>query len=169
MNTARTELEDQIHELETSDLRYIHKQIEIDKFNFALGIIDDIEKRAEKDKEFLQWLLDRLIYVYRESENVDFVHKLRNIISNTGMPHYIYRLQLFNNSDELQVEKFEYNVVKAETKQFKCGSEQYIKRHWTETVFSEAEAAARVEKLNNDLMGPTAAALIAQKFPASVL
>jgi hypothetical protein len=31
------------------------------------------------DKEFLNWLADRLVNVYGESEYVDFVHKLRNI------------------------------------------------------------------------------------------
>ena len=32
-----------------------------------------------KDKDFLHWLADRVVYVYKESENVDFVQKLRNI------------------------------------------------------------------------------------------
>lgn len=31
------------------------------------------------DKEFLSWLTDRLVNVYGESENVDFVTKLRAI------------------------------------------------------------------------------------------
>jgi hypothetical protein len=31
------------------------------------------------DKEFLSWIADRLVYVYRESPNVDFVQKLRRI------------------------------------------------------------------------------------------
>jgi hypothetical protein len=33
------------------------------------------------DKDFLQWIHNRLIYVYRENENVDFLHRLRKIIS----------------------------------------------------------------------------------------
>jgi hypothetical protein len=32
-----------------------------------------------KDKEFLQWLSQRLIHVYGESEDVDFVTKLQAI------------------------------------------------------------------------------------------
>lgn len=32
-----------------------------------------------KDKEFLEWLIDRLIYVYKESPDVDFVLKLKAI------------------------------------------------------------------------------------------
>jgi len=32
------------------------------------------------DKEFLAWLLARLVNVYGESENVDFVHRLRRIV-----------------------------------------------------------------------------------------
>lgn len=31
------------------------------------------------DKEFLHWIADRLVYVYGESENVDFIRKLRSI------------------------------------------------------------------------------------------
>ena len=33
-----------------------------------------------KDKEFLQWLRDRLISVYDENPNVDFLTKLDSII-----------------------------------------------------------------------------------------
>lgn len=38
-------------------------------------------KRTQKllDAEFLSWLADRLINVYGESPNVDFVHKLRSV------------------------------------------------------------------------------------------
>lgn len=32
-----------------------------------------------KDLEFLNWIADRLVNVYGESPNVDFVHKLREI------------------------------------------------------------------------------------------
>lgn len=31
------------------------------------------------DAEFLHWLYERLIYVYRESPNVDFVLRLKRI------------------------------------------------------------------------------------------
>lgn len=31
------------------------------------------------DKEFLYWIIGRLICVYNESPNVDFIHRLRNI------------------------------------------------------------------------------------------
>lgn len=33
-----------------------------------------------KDREFLIWLADRLVIVYKESEHLDFVHKLSSII-----------------------------------------------------------------------------------------
>lgn len=33
------------------------------------------------DKEFLNWLADRLVHVYNESPNVDFIHKLKEITS----------------------------------------------------------------------------------------
>jgi len=38
-----------------------------------------------KDREFLQWLARRLITVYGESENVDFVHKLKSVAET--VPH----------------------------------------------------------------------------------
>jgi hypothetical protein len=31
------------------------------------------------DKEFLNWIIDRLINVYNENPNVDFIHRLRKI------------------------------------------------------------------------------------------
>lgn len=31
------------------------------------------------DKDFLNWVGDRLVHVYGESENVDFVRRLRKI------------------------------------------------------------------------------------------
>lgn len=38
-------------------------------------------KRTQEllDAEFLRWLVDRLINVYGESPNVDFVHRVRSI------------------------------------------------------------------------------------------
>jgi len=35
------------------------------------------------DKEFLNWLADRLVNVYNESENVDFVQKLKAVAEAT--------------------------------------------------------------------------------------
>lgn len=37
-----------------------------------------------KDNEFLNWLADRLVHVYGESPNVDFVLKLKAIANNIG-------------------------------------------------------------------------------------
>lgn len=36
-----------------------------------------------KDKEFLEWLVDRLVFVYNESPNIDFVLKLKSIARHT--------------------------------------------------------------------------------------
>ena len=42
-----------------------------------------------KDKEFLDWLADRLVYVYKESPNVDFVQKLKAIAKKAkGETHW---------------------------------------------------------------------------------
>lgn len=35
------------------------------------------------DKEFLQWIHDRLVLIHGENENFDYMWKLRSIISNT--------------------------------------------------------------------------------------
>ena len=35
-----------------------------------------------KDKEFLQWIYDRLRYQYDESIHIDYMNKLRNIIEH---------------------------------------------------------------------------------------
>jgi len=35
-----------------------------------------------KDKEHLQWIHDRIVEVYGESRNVDFLHRMRKIIDN---------------------------------------------------------------------------------------
>jgi len=32
------------------------------------------------DKEFLNWLADRLVHFYGESPNVDFIHKLKKLL-----------------------------------------------------------------------------------------
>jgi hypothetical protein len=34
------------------------------------------------DKEYLQWIYERIVNVYGESENVDFLIKMREIIEN---------------------------------------------------------------------------------------
>lgn len=36
----------------------------------------------EKTSDFLRWLADRLVNVYGESENVDFVLRLREVAKN---------------------------------------------------------------------------------------
>jgi len=38
-----------------------------------------------KDSEFLNWIADRLINVYGETENVDFVIKLRTVAANINV------------------------------------------------------------------------------------
>ena len=36
------------------------------------------------DKVFLQWLIDRLVHHYGENPNVDFVHRLREIMERAS-------------------------------------------------------------------------------------
>lgn len=50
------------------------------------------------DKIFLQWLHDRMIHVYGENENVDFLMKLQNIINNT--PDYVLTPNMSDCYDE---------------------------------------------------------------------
>ena len=35
------------------------------------------------DKEFLQWIHDRLVHVHKENINLDYMHKLRAVIEAT--------------------------------------------------------------------------------------
>ena len=171
MNEARKELEDKIETLH-GDLD-INDQILLSGLRMALGIVEGIEQRAEEDKIFLQTLHDDLIgstfvgyHISRE-----YLQRLRRIIAGMGktlgVPHYIYRAQLYSRHDNLKVERFEYHMEKV-SRRFSCGSDgDYIRRTWTETVFTESEAKERVAQLNTDLLGPTAAALIHQHFPQS--
>lgn len=41
------------------------------------------------NSQFLLWLSDRLVYVYGESENTDFIFKLRELASEQSEPHKI--------------------------------------------------------------------------------
>lgn len=45
-----------------------------------------------KDRDFLNWVADRLVNVHGEPENVDFVLKVRQIAERTGrsMPRHEY-------------------------------------------------------------------------------
>lgn len=45
-----------------------------------------------KDDDFLNWVADRLVHVYGENENVDFVLKLRQVAARAGrsMPRHEY-------------------------------------------------------------------------------
>lgn len=47
----------------------------------AAPLAVDLEK-VERDRQFLSWLADRLVSVYGESPNVDFVHKLRALAAS---------------------------------------------------------------------------------------
>lgn len=40
------------------------------------------------DKEFLQWIHDRLEFVHKEDHRVDFMYKLRAIIKETPQDKY---------------------------------------------------------------------------------
>jgi len=46
------------------------------------------------DSDFLKWLVERLIYVYKENTNTDFVIRLRDLAWSLDEPNYI------NRSDE---------------------------------------------------------------------
>ena len=39
-------------------------------------------KQNRGDREHLQWIHDRIVNVYGESENVDFLIKMRDVIDN---------------------------------------------------------------------------------------
>lgn len=41
-----------------------------------------VKEEIDKEKKHLQWIHDRIVNVYGESENVDFLIKMREIIYN---------------------------------------------------------------------------------------
>lgn len=43
----------------------------------------ELVQTLQANKDFLQWIYDRLIYVHRESSSVDYMHKFREIIEAT--------------------------------------------------------------------------------------
>lgn len=55
----------------------------LEQDNESLRTINEEQDKAlaeiEKDAEFLNWIADRIVHVYGESNNVDFVIKLRSI------------------------------------------------------------------------------------------
>ena len=52
--------------------------------SFMNDLKKEFDKREMKqtDKAHLQWIHDRIVNVYGENENVDFLIKMRDIISN---------------------------------------------------------------------------------------
>lgn len=44
--------------------------------------LEEQKAKLVSDVEFLEWVRDRLVHVYGESPNVDFVRRLGNIISD---------------------------------------------------------------------------------------
>ena len=50
---------------------------------FMNGLKKEFDKTMKQvDKEHLQWIHDRIVNVYGENENVDFLIKMREIINN---------------------------------------------------------------------------------------
>ena len=47
------------------------------------------------DKEFLQWIYDRLIHVYKENKNYDYMHKLKEIIDKYPNWEYVDKLKQY--------------------------------------------------------------------------
>lgn len=45
----------------------------------VMALVHPAIERARREGEFLEWVADRLVHVYGESPNVDFVHRLREI------------------------------------------------------------------------------------------
>ena len=63
------------------------------------------------DKEFLNWIIDRLIYVYNESPHVDFIHRLRNIANKSE--ELSLRIHLGDLFDETKVDTWLHKPNKA--------------------------------------------------------
>ena len=44
---------------------------------------------TKEDKEFLSWVADRLVHVYKENQNVDFVLKLRKMAEDEPKREFV--------------------------------------------------------------------------------
>jgi hypothetical protein len=64
-----------------------HKREYIEKFLATKQVVQDslttkkTNKMSKEEIEHLQWIHDRIISVYGESENVDFLIKMREILN----------------------------------------------------------------------------------------
>lgn len=47
----------------------------------------------DSDYEFMKWLENRMIHVYGESENVDFLHRLRRIQEKVKLVEQLQELR----------------------------------------------------------------------------
>ena len=54
------------------------------KFNGnGILVLDDGKNNlVATDKQFLSWIYDRLVFVYHENENYDYMHRFKKIIDN---------------------------------------------------------------------------------------
>ena len=71
-----------------------------------------------KDKVFLEWLADRLVHVYDESDSADFVHKLKSIAANYDPETDTYLFDYQNPKHIENVEQLQkyLNTIGAYTK-----------------------------------------------------
>ena len=53
---------------------------EIDYIEIINNLNEWVNEMSKEDRKHLQWIHDRIISVYGESENVDFLIKMREII-----------------------------------------------------------------------------------------
>lgn len=43
------------------------------------------------DADFLRWIHQRLVRVYKENPNIDYMHKLRNVIGKVEHSLYLFK------------------------------------------------------------------------------
>ena len=68
------------------------------------------------DKEFLQWIYDRMVHQYNENPLYDYMHKLKAIVDNMSAVKENCNLDIVSNNEE-RVEDCPY-----------CGSRAHINK-----------------------------------------
>jgi hypothetical protein len=71
------------------------------------------------NKNFLNWIANRLVNVYRESENTDFIIKLRELAEYHDKENYVIMPKIIYESIKRKSEQFDLehpNIFKDELK-----------------------------------------------------
>jgi septal ring factor EnvC (AmiA/AmiB activator) len=73
--------------------------------------MEHVKMDIERNKKFLNWIADRLVYVYKESENVDFVLRLRELANE------IQKLEIKSKAQSDDLKAYQSQIKQLQTEQ----------------------------------------------------